>query len=336
MGKKRLGGEIVLDYLKEYTQNGKLTISKKALARVIYKENPEIWTNVEAVRSAIRLQTGALGESNRDNTPSKDFFDYDSGQGKYMIPQTDAEPRRDFVIPKAQNKILILSDIHIPYHDVDALNLALEYGEAQGVNAIYLNGDIMDCYTLSKYEKDPRKRSFNEELQATRQFLKGLTDNFSCPIYYKIGNHEARYEAFLKSKAKELLDLDEFRLDVLLRFGELGIQLVESHQMTQAGNIYILHGHEKPMGGVHPARTMQLRLRTSAIAGHNHRTSDSSWQDLNGKIKATFSTGCLCEMNPEYGPLAFLDWNHGFAILEVYKDGSFKVDNLRIINGEVR
>ncbi len=329
-------GETVLAYLERYTEDGKLTKSKNELAKIIYAENPELFDNHERVRRVINYYTGKSGNHQRNIAGVKDYFDYDSGQGRFKIPQTDAQPRRDFIIPKAQNKILILSDIHIPYHDVDALNLALEYGKEQGVNAIYLNGDIMDCYSLSKYEKDPRKRSFSEELQATRQFLYQLTQNFECPIYYKIGNHEARYESFLKSKAKELLDLDEFKLDVLLRFGELGIQLVESHQITRAGNIYILHGHEKPMGGVFPARNMQLRLRTSAIAGHNHRTSETSWSDLNGKIKACFSTGCLCEMNPEYGPLAYLDWNHGFAILAVDKDGSFKVDNLRIVNGEIK
>ncbi len=330
-------GNTALDYIDKHSdEEGILTISKLALARILHKENPELFNSVEHARSTIRQYTGANGDFNRKHAKIKDYFDYDNGQGPFKIPQTDAEPRRDFIIPKAQNKILILSDIHIPYHDVEAVTAALEYGQREGINAIYLNGDIMDCYSLSKYEKDPRKRSFNEELQMTRQFLYQLTQNFECPIYYKIGNHEARYESFLKRKAKELLDLDEFRLDVLLRFGELGIQLVESHQIARAGKMFIMHGHEKPCGGVMPARNMSMKLKGPAIQGHWHRSSDYTWHDIEGHATTTASTGCLCEMNPEYGPMAFLDWNHGFCILEVDKDGGYHLDNKRIVNGEVK
>jgi hypothetical protein len=51
---------------------------------------------------------------------------------------------------------------------------------------------------------------------------------------------------------------------------------------------------------------------------------------------ACFSIGCLCQLTPKYRPFAYTKWNHGFAIVEIDGDGSFEVNNYRIIKGKVR
>ena len=48
---------------------------------------------------------------------------------------------------------------------------------------------------------------------------------------------------------------------------------------------------------------------------------------------STWSTGCLCDLHPDYRPLN--NWNHGFAIVEVAKDGTFQVQNKTVINGTI-
>ena len=61
-------------------------------------------------------------------------------------------------------KAIFLTDIHFPYQDNDALEMALESGQKWGANAIYLNGDTMDCYQISRFIKDRRMRDMSEEL----------------------------------------------------------------------------------------------------------------------------------------------------------------------------
>jgi len=86
---------------------------------------------------------------------------------------------------------------------------------------------------------------------------------------------------------------------------------------------------------VNPARGLFLRAKASILAGHNHQTSAHHENDINGSQTACFSTGCLCDLQPDYRPFAFTKWNHGAAIVELNKEGNFSVDNFRIIEGKV-
>ena len=45
------------------------------------------------------------------------------------------------------------------------------------------------------------------------------------------------------------------------------------------------------------------------------------------------STGCLCELKPDYMP--FNKWNLGFAHINVKPNGDYTVKNMRIINGKI-
>jgi hypothetical protein len=48
-----------------------------------------------------------------------------------------------------------------------------------------------------------------------------------------------------------------------------------------------------------------------------------------------WSTGCLCDLRPEYARYA--KWNHGHAVVNVEPDGQFQVQNFRITaEGKVR
>ena len=79
-----------------------------------------------------------------------------------------------FKLPKTANDILLLSDIHVPYHNIEALTLALKYGMEHQVNTIILNGDLIDFYAISRFEKDPRKRDLAHEVNTCREFLTTL------------------------------------------------------------------------------------------------------------------------------------------------------------------
>ena len=206
----------------------------------------------------------------------------------------------------------------------------------QKVNTVILNGDILDFYQLSRFDKDPSKPKMQVELEQGRWFMKALRTAFpKARIYYKIGNHEERLEKWLRLKAPEWIGMEEFELKMLLRFGENQIQLIDSTATIKAGNLNIIHGHEYLGGGtVNPARNLYLKAKASTICGHFHRKSDFTTRDINNKIQGAWTTGCLCELYPEYMK-GHSDWVHGFAIIKIEKDGNFSVDNKIIIDGVV-
>ena len=75
---------------------------------------------------------------------------------------------------------------------------------------LILNGDICDHYANSRFEADPKHRDFKVEVESVRFFLHGLRKRFpNAQIVYKHGNHEERYEKYLRAKAPELLGLED-------------------------------------------------------------------------------------------------------------------------------
>lgn len=326
--------DIVLSYINKLPK-----ASTMAISRIVYQNYKLDFTNLEAVRTMVRRYRGEAGVLNstvnqteiRTKETKKKFM-----AGKIDLPESDYEKCEPFIIPKGQNNILILSDIHFPYQDNKALELAINYGLENGVNTIYLNGDIADFYQCSRFTKDRRLRDMAGELEMVRGFLKMMQDLFKCPIYYKIGNHEKRYEDYLMIKAPELLGIDDFKLEQLLRFREFGVTLVKDKQMALAGKLPILHGHEW-FGGfappVNPARGLFMKAKESCLVGHHHRTSEHNEKSLSGEVTTTWSTGCLCGLEPEYAP--YNNYNHGFAHAKIGSDGNYELKNIRIINYKI-
>ena len=325
--------DIILSYLQKFPK-----ATTMAICRMIFTENPLDFTSLEGVRGMVR-QYRCESKKNSKVSPTAVRTPEEKKlamRGISELPESDYQKTEAFIIPRGQNNILVLSDIHIPYQDNEALKLALNYGIENKVNAVYLNGDTVDMYQASRFIKDRRLRDLAGELDKTKEFLKSLQDKFNCPIYFKIGNHEARWEHYLMLKAPELLGIDDFKLEQILRFREFGVTLVKDKQIAMAGKLPILHGHEW-YGGfappVNPARGLFLKAKESALVGHHHRTSEHTEKSLSGNVVTTWSTGCLCGLEPEYAP--YNNYNHGFAHVKTDKDGNYELKNIRIINYKI-
>jgi len=102
------------------------------------------------------------------------------------------------------------------------------------------------------------------------------------------------------------------------------------------GHLNILHGHEfgrAISSPVNAARGLFLRANATALIGHFHHTSEHITKDMNGKMIGCFSTGCLCDLRPQYA--RYNKWNHGFAIVRQEEENYFHVNNVKIHNGKV-
>jgi len=136
-------------------------------------------------------------------------------------------------------------------------------------------------------------------------------------------------------KAPELFNVTDFQLDILMKFGELGIEVVKEKRLIKVGKLNILHGHElQGSGGVNPARATFLKVMDSVLVAHYHRTSSHVESTLSGDIINVNSTGCLCGLNPLWLPIN--KWNLGFAYIDHdISTGEYRLENLKIINGKV-
>lgn len=329
MGKEGIGSKIAREYLSKHKDIPSLTAAK-----VLYKKHPNVWISVEACRITIQRLRGKCGYENRKRYTDKSLYETEKKKTNWYIPQSEAKEREVFIIPKAVSRLGVLSDIHLPYHDVKALSAAVSFLKDRKINGLLLNGDTIDFYALSTHEKDPRKRKFAWELQIFKELIGWLKQELDCPIYYKIGNHEFRYERWMMLKAPELLDIPNFKLSEILEFGANGILEIGSKTKIRAGKFTIYHGHEfKGSGGVNPARWLALKAKIPAMVGHFHRASEHVWRDSNDITYSCFSLGCLCELNPDYLPEN--EWTHGFAYIELAPNGDYVVHNKKIVEGRV-
>jgi predicted phosphodiesterase len=323
--------DLVREFLEKFPEGTTRSISK--MLNVNY---PLDFPTYESARALVRYYRGEKGRNCKITMAERTNEQKKAAQAWNKLPESDYKEQEPFKIPVGNNRVLILSDIHLPYHDVDALSLALAWGYEKKPNAIILNGDTMDMYQASRFVKDRRLRDLAGEIEMTRDFLKQLKEEFNCPIYFKIGNHEDRWENYLKTVAPELLGIADFELKNVLRFGELGITEVKSKQVIKIGKLSLLHGHEMHtvFSPVNAARGLYMRTKVSSAAGHNHQTSEHSENDLNGNVVTCFSIGCLSGLRPDYMPVN--RWNHGFMYVETEPNGYFRVENKRIIEGKVR
>lgn len=252
-----------------------------------------------------------------------------------QLPKSDVKQKS--LVQVDGNKVLCLYDVHVPYHDVAALHCAINEGVRRKCDTIFLGGDIIDAYEISRFEKSKFKRNWKEELQMTKQFFSFLRYKFrNARIYYIRGNHELRYEAYIKRNASALEGLDEIEFSNLLDFEKFGIIEVNPSDTAQYKGLNLCHGHE--FGGsvfspVNVARGLYMRAKTSAMCGHSHQTSEHTEMDMNGKMTTCWSVGCLSELRPDYAKYA--KYNHGFAIIEGRGKDKYHVTNYRIQNGEI-
>lgn len=331
-------GAIVTKYMEEISSSDfdNLTLAKK-----IFKENPGVFQTIDSVRSLIRQRRGSQGGKVFNSTVLMEKFVRDEMKpSEYManyMQKGVVVAKPVWNLPKRFKKVLVMSDLHIPYHHMEAINVALDYGFSQGIDCIYINGDLIDFAPISRFLSDKDHRDMQYELDQVRSFLYGLSE-LGVPIFYKLGNHDERLQLHLARQSPELQEVDDFQIGKLLRCDELGIEIIQGRQRAKFGKLSVLHGHEfgeSVFSPVNPARGLFLRAKSSVLAGHNHQTSAHHENNLNGEATACFSTGALCDLSPNYRPFAYTKWNHGAAIVHIHEKGMFHVDNFRIIDGQV-
>lgn len=309
----------------------------RTLARRLVKDCRGAITLKQA-ESRMARQFGLHGTKNRRRVNATAPRAKRAAGVQYAMPPSMAEPWTPHVLDVV-GPVGILSDVHVPYHSEIAVAAAVGHLKDLGPAALLLNGDICDFYAISRYMKDPRQRDFKSELEAVRAFLAWLRQEFpAIPIVFKAGNHEERFTHWLWQHAPEISDDRRMSLPAWLEFDTHDIAFVEDQRPIMLGKLPVLHGHELPSGMAAPvnvARGAFLRTLSTVLVGHSHRTSNHAEADMWHKETSCWSTGCLCDLNPDYARIN--RWNWGFAIATVHQGGAFDVNNFRVMHdGTVR
>lgn len=304
----------------------------RTLARRLRADYPQVFASIETARKRIQYVLGTGGKRNRKSASKKNgLFRPPRAAGSLpAFPPSAAEPWTPKKLP-TPCVVLSLSDLHVPYHDQRAIETAVAFAKRRHkVTDLVLNGDYADFYQISRFNRDPRKRSLKDELDVQREGLDWLTKKFAkAARWYKMGNHDIRWDTWVWQHAPEIADLEHVQLQSVLGFAEQGYVRIDDEPIM-AGRLPILHGHELNgcSAAVNPARGAFNKTLHSVLIGHLHRTSSHGDTNMWHDERMAWSQGCLCDMNPEYARIN--KWNQGFAVVEVASDGTYNLINYRI------
>lgn len=310
-------------YVKDAIDSGRLNDEaagfKRRLAKILFYEKPDLFDSLDQVRSLIRYYTDASGDAKRKNKPDVIH--------PYAVPKYAYEKPRVVTIPQSVIRLGIVSDIHIPFEDREALQKAYQDLKDRQIQALILNGDIIDCGEPSRWGVGPSTASFSYELDALYEFMIYTREIFgNIPIYYKEGNHEERVKKNMWQKVPHLAkELDFFEIASLRDFD---IFRVYSGDHVEFNDLHIYHGHEfRTSSIVYPAKTIWNKTfaQKNIIMGHLHVTDNFK----KAKSTSTHITGCLCDLQATYDMASDYRWNHGYAYVEKF-GSTFKLDNVQI------
>lgn len=309
--------KVVLDTIDRFP-----TLGNRTLARIVMHDYGDLFeNNIEKVRTIIRYHRGSMGEVNRKYARKE----------KVEMPLSWSGERIPYHLKPGT--WLIMADLHVPFHSMKAVESALSYAKKQNITGILIAGDWQDCASVS-FWSFARKRDFDKEMEIFIDFVDFLCAEFpDTEIVYQQGNHEYRLPRYYQMKAPELIGIPLASIESVLGFEERGIEQLDYLQLVMAGKLPILHGHEvnKIAYTVNPARGLFIKIKSWGMCAHVHRTTEHSERDIHDTLLTTWTVGCLCDLSPDYNPYTN-NWNWGFAIVNVEKDGNFEVQNKRMLS----
>jgi UDP-2,3-diacylglucosamine pyrophosphatase LpxH len=222
-------------------------------------------------------------------------------------------------------RVAFVSDVHAPYEDKQAVDLAEDILQDAKPDLMFFGGDIIDCYSVSDFDRDPKRViNFQEEFDSTIGFLKRFR-KLGKEAQYLPGNHEERWER-TKNRHPFLASLKDTELANLLKLEQMAIRPLVHGEDHKIGELYYLHGDESGGGGVFPARSLYLKEQGNIIFGHYHKSQVFYNRLKDGTSHGSWANPCLCSLKQEYVK-GTTQWQQGLTIIS-YHGGLFRVDQI--------
>ena len=247
---------------------------------------------------------------------------------------TDGEDETILCIPDAQFGFRRLPDGELePFHDVEALKVALSVATHLQPDTVVLMGDMLDFPELSRFQSEPNTRQLIQpSLDALGMYLQKLVEAVpDARICWLEGNHELRLRnALLDLHAGALADVrpanddgaPALSVERLLHLSELGIEYIAPYGTPLwLGDVMLHHGHVVRGS----AKTMAAILSNAThhhVVGHIHRReiASRSIQTPEGRKEVhAMSPGCLASVKRGGVPAGKgrpgVDWQQGLGVI---------------------
>lgn len=245
------------------------------------------------------------------------FYEYES------LPSVTVSSRPD------GTRLVAISDTQYPFVDQPLLEAVNRFISDFQPNDLVYNGDILDMYEISEFDKRPQ-RAFNieaEEAWARDLLAKHAALSPGAQQFWVDGNHEERLTRYIWKHAGPISNHVK-TLPEVLGLDKLGAAYVPYGKHVDYLSFVFTHGET----ATKTAAAANLEAyRSSGVSGHTHRMSSASRTDMKRKSHTWFEMGHLCRDDLEYMK-SHPNWQAGFLWGEVY-DGALHPQLARVIEG---
>lgn len=217
--------------------------------------------------------------------------------------------------------ILVFNDVHIPNHNEAAVRNVFSLCEEIQPDHIVINGDLMDCYWLSSFPKEPGVPDFQAELDLTIEFLEDLRAIApTAKIDYLEGNHEERLKRRLK-EMKAFYSLRSLTIPGLLFLDDFDITYHKYKKPLDFNGkaLSIVHGHRVSKHSAYSAKAHLLdEGYMNVIIGHTHRMGMYYHSGHIGRRRALENGGLFDKNKLDY--VVNPNWQNGFCLVYLRED----------------
>ena len=211
-------------------------------------------------------------------------------------------------------KILFIPDMHVPYHDVRAVELLLKVGKIFKPDHSIIMGDMLDNYSVSSHSKNPnRALKLVEEVDATKNMLDRIKNIGAKNNVFVSGNHEDRLERYLMDRAPELFNV--VSTDKILELKEKGFKYIPYKSHYKIGKLNVTH--DTGTAGRYAHYKSFDSFQHNVVIGHVHRMGFAVEGNAQGERHVTACFGWLGDIDAVdymHKIKATRDWSLGFGI----------------------
>lgn len=216
--------------------------------------------------------------------------------------------------------VVHLSDVHMPFQDEDALELAYQVIEKLKPDLIVGLSDGFDFAQISHFASDPDLPS-DDILDNVREHWWRHNDRLSkvAPKAYRraiTGNHDIRLLAYLAEVAPQVRYTVKDAFNELVRYR--GSVMFPDHLSEINVNcLTVMHGNKTTLGMYGAKRQLEARkYQRFIMSGHSH---SPGFYFTRGPERAAASVvgGCLCHFPHYIKDTTFNPWTQGFAYATV-------------------
>ena len=238
---------------------------------------------------------------------------------------------------KDGDKFVVVSDAQVPFEDTNLLasifgKFTRDYKPKVGNYHLFLAGDIMDNFSLSKFPARVTPNfNITDEIETTKKYLADWGKLFTHK-HYVFGNHEDRWDREIYGETGKLAQYIQ-SLPEALDLSTLGYDYVPYLRHYNVNGFVIAHGD---IIRENTAKAMLDTYNCSGVSGHVNRPHDFTKADARDGIPNTWTVlGMTCRMdigNYIKDWRKIMPWQQGFGVGEV-QNGKVYFQNVRVHHG---